>query len=77
MWYVHPKSTALLKLSGQTQADPTDQSTEPVAGRPIVQVFTFQPRRKGDGILLLRYVRSWEKAALGEEQFTLHVVVSE
>lgn len=77
MWYVHPKSTALLKLNGQTQADPTDQSTEPVAGRPIVQVFTFQPRRKGDGILLLRYVRSWEKPALGEEQFTLHVVVSE
>jgi predicted secreted protein len=71
MWYVHPKSTALLKLAGQKQTE----STEPGVGRPIVQVFTFQPRRTGDGILLLRYVRSWEKPALGEQQFTLHVVV--
>jgi predicted secreted protein len=71
MWYVHPKSTALLRLTGQTQTEPT----EPGVGRPIVQVFTFQPKRTGDGILLLHYVRSWEKPALGEEQFTLHVVV--
>ena len=71
MWYVHPKSTALLKLTGQTQTD----AAEPGVGRPIVQVFTFQPKRAGDGILLLRYVRSWEKPALGEEQFMLHVVI--
>jgi len=71
MWYIHPKSTALLRLTGQTQTE----ATEPGVGRPIVQVFTFQPKRKGDGILLLRYVRSWEKPALGEEQFTLHVVI--
>jgi inhibitor of cysteine peptidase len=70
-WYVHPKSTALLRLSGQSQT----QATEPGAGRPVMQVFSFQPRRRGDGILLLRYVRSWEKPALGEEQFSLHVVV--
>jgi inhibitor of cysteine peptidase len=70
MWYVHPKSTGLLKLNGQTQTD----ATEPGVGRPIVQVFTFQLKRKGDGILLLRYVRSWEKPALGEEQFSLHIV---
>jgi predicted secreted protein len=44
-------------------------------GRPIVQVFTFEAKRRGDGILLLRYVRSWEKPALGEEQFNLHVVI--
>jgi inhibitor of cysteine peptidase len=83
MWYLHPKSTALLKLRGEKHADatdqptgqPTDQSTQPAVGRPILQVFTFEPRRKGDGILLLRYVRSWEKPALGEEQFTLHVVI--
>jgi inhibitor of cysteine peptidase len=71
MWYVHPKSTALLKLTGQTQTD----AAEPGVGRPIVQVFTFQPKRAGDVILLLRYVRSWEKPALGEEQFMLHVVI--
>jgi inhibitor of cysteine peptidase len=74
-WAVHPKSTALLKLNGQTNADPNDPSTPPVVGRPIVQVFTFQPKRAGDGILLLRYARPWEKPALGEEQFTLHVVI--
>jgi inhibitor of cysteine peptidase len=71
MWYVHPKSSALFRLSGQSQTG----AAEPGVGRPIVQVFTFQPRRCGDGILLLRYVRSWEKPALGEEQFNLHVVV--
>jgi|SRR5580692_9505617 inhibitor of cysteine peptidase len=71
MWYVHPKSTALLKLTGQTQT----KAAEPGVGRPIVQVFTFQPKRVGDGILLLRYARAWEKPALGEEQFTLHVVI--
>jgi inhibitor of cysteine peptidase len=71
MWTVHPKSTALLKLTGQTQTD----ATEPGVGRPIVQVFTFQPKRAGDVILLLRYARSWEKPVLGEEQFTLHVVI--
>ena len=71
MWTVHPKSTALLKLTGQTQTD----AAESGVGRPVVQVFTFQPRRAGDVILLLRYARSWEKPALGEEQFTLHVVI--
>lgn len=71
MWYVHPKSTALLKLTGQTQTDAAD----PGVGRPIVQVFTFQPRRAGDVILLLRYARAWEKPVVGEEQFTLHVVI--
>ena len=71
MWYVHPKSSVLLRLTGQSQT----QAAEPGVGTPIVQVFTFQPRRRGDGILLLRYVRSWEKPALGEEQFNLHVVV--
>ena len=71
MWHVHPKSTTLLKLNGQTQTD----ATEPGVGRPILQVFTFEVKRRGDGILLLRYVRSWEKPAVGEEQFTLHVVI--
>jgi inhibitor of cysteine peptidase len=71
MWYLHPKSTALLRLSRQTQTE----STEPGVGRPIVQIFTFEPKRVGDGILLLRYVRSWEKPVLGEKQFTLNVSV--
>jgi len=71
MWYVHPKSTAVLKLIRQRQTDPT----EPGVGRPVVQVFTFEPRRKGDGILLMRYVRSWEKPVLGEEQFSVNVEI--
>lgn len=71
MWFIHPKSTAMLKLIGQKEIG----ATEPGVGRPIVQIFNFQPRRSGDGILLLHYVRSWEKPALGEEQFTLHVIV--
>ena len=77
MWYIHPKSTALLRLTGQTETKPPEpgEGQPMVVGQPIVQVFTFQPKRTGDGILLLHYVRSWEKPALGEEQFTLHVVV--
>ena len=71
LWYVHPKSSALFRLSAQSQA----QATDPAAARPVVQVFTFQPRRRGDGILILRYVRPGQKPALGEEQFNLHVVV--
>ncbi len=71
MWYVHPKSTVLLRLSGQKQTD----ATEPGEARPIVQVFTFEVKRRGDGILLMRYVRAGEKPALGEEQFHLHLVI--
>ena len=77
IWYVHPKSTALLRLTGQTQTKPPEpgEGQPMMVGQPIVQIFTFQSKRKGDGILLLHYVRSWEKPALGEVQFTLHVVI--
>jgi len=71
MWYVHLKSTPLLKLVRQSETE----ATEPGVGRPIVQVFTFEARRSGEGILLLHYVRSWEKPASDEEQFNLHVVI--
>ena len=71
MWYVHPKSTTLLKLIGQSQT----QATEPGVGRPIIQIFEFQPQGAGDGVLLLHYVRSWEKPVPDEEQFDLHVSI--
>jgi len=38
-------------------------------------VFTFEIKRKGDGILLMRYAPPKEKPQLGEEQYTLHVVI--
>lgn len=71
MWYVHPKSTTLLKLSAETEAP----GTEPGADRPMIQVFTFEVRRKGDGILLMRYAPAKQKPILGEEEYTLHVVI--
>ncbi len=71
MWYVHKNSTPLLKLSGQSQTEPT----EPGVGRPIFQIFEFQAKHPGDGVLLLHYVRSWEKPAPDEEQFQIHVLV--
>jgi inhibitor of cysteine peptidase len=71
MWYVEKESTPLLKLVHQSQTD----ATEPGVGRPIFQVFTFEPRRAGDGVLRLHYVRSWEKPAPDEEQFQVNVVV--
>lgn len=70
-WYIEPKSTPLLKLVHQSQTEPT----EPGLGRPIFQVFTFEARRAGDGVLLLHYVRSWEKPAPDDEQFKLRVSI--
>lgn len=71
MWYVEKESTPLLKLAHQSQTD----ITEPGEGRPVYQVFRFEPRRGGDGVLRLHYVRSWEKPAPDEEQFDIHVVI--
>ncbi len=71
MWYIQPKSTPLLKLVHESQTEPT----KPGVGRPIFQVFTFEARRAGEGVLLLHYVRSWEKPIPDEEQFKLRVSV--
>lgn len=70
-WYVHAQSTPLMKLVGQSQTAPT----KPGVGRPIFQIFKFQAVRPGDGVLLLHYVRSWEKPAPDEQRFDLHVLV--
>jgi inhibitor of cysteine peptidase len=75
MWYVEKESTPLLKLHRQSQTDPPDQSTEPAVGRPIFQVFTFEARRRGDGILRLHYVRSWEKPTPEDERYEIRVVI--
>jgi predicted secreted protein len=61
MWYVHPQSKT--------------QPTQPGVGRPIMQEFRFQASQKGDGVLLLHYVRSWEKPSADEEQFSIHVTI--
>jgi len=70
-WYVHPKSTQLLKLLGNPQA----QSHQPGVGRPILQVFHFQAVANGNGTLLLHYIRTWEKQASNEEQFDVQVSI--
>jgi inhibitor of cysteine peptidase len=70
-WYVHPKSTQLLKLLGQSQA----QSRQPGVGRPILQVFRFQAVANGDGALLLHYIRTWERQTSNEEQFEVQVSI--
>jgi predicted secreted protein len=71
MWYVDPKSTPLLKLIAQSQT----QASQPGVGRPISQIFRFRAVSVGEGVLLLHYVRSWEKPVSGEEQFDLHVSI--
>jgi predicted secreted protein len=70
-WYVHPKSTQLLRLLGQSQA----QSHQPGVGRPILQVFRFQAVANGDGTLLLHYIRTWERQTANEEQFDVQVSI--
>jgi predicted secreted protein len=44
-------------------------------GRPIVQIFIFEARRRGAGNLLLHYARSWEKSAPDEKQYQIHVLI--
>jgi inhibitor of cysteine peptidase len=70
MWYVEKESTPLLKLAHQSQTD----VTEPGEGRPVFQVFRFEPKR-GGGVLRLHYVRSWEKPTPDDEQFDIRVVI--
>jgi inhibitor of cysteine peptidase len=71
MWYIEKESTPLLKLAHQTQTD----IEEPGVGRPVFQVFTFEPKHIGKGVLLMHYVRSWEKPTPDDEQFDIHVVI--
>ncbi len=71
MWYLEKESTPLLKLARQSQTD----ATEPGEGRPVVQVFQFEPRLSGEGVLRLHYVRSWERPKPDDERFEIHVVI--
>ncbi|MFY9853602.1 MAG: protease inhibitor I42 family protein [Terracidiphilus sp.] len=71
MWYVEKESTLLLKLAHQTQTD----VTEPGEGRPVFQVFRFEPKHGGGGVLRMHYVRSWEKPTPDDEQFDIRVVI--
>ena len=70
-WSVDPKSTPLLKLTGQSQTE----ATQPGVGRPIFQIFEFEAKRRGSGVLLLRYVRSWEKPSASDQQFDLRLTI--
>jgi inhibitor of cysteine peptidase len=70
-WSVLPESTPLLKLVDTSQTKPAKSGV----GRPIVQIFRFQPLRHGDGTLRLHYVRSWEKPQPDETRFETHVLV--
>ena len=76
MWYLERQSTALLKLTGQSQTQATQPGpAQPEVGRPVVQIFDFAPKATGTGVLLLHYVRSWMNPDPNEEQFTLHVTI--
>jgi predicted secreted protein len=70
-WYVHMRSTSLLRLVGQSQTS----AQQPGVGRPIVQVFRFQAVGAGSGVLLLEYIRAWEHppSKSNPEQFDLRV----
>lgn len=71
MWYVQQKSTPLLKMAHQSQTEPT----KPGVGRPVFQVFKFELKRRGEGVLLMHYVRSWEPPTPDDEQFDLRVTI--
>jgi predicted secreted protein len=69
-WHVHPNSTRLLRLVGQSQT----QVREPGVGRPILQVFRFQAVAIGDGVLLLHYIRAWRHLSY-EEQYSVKISI--
>lgn len=71
VWTLAPESTAIVKLTAQSRTEPA----QPGVGHPIVQIFGFQAVHRGQGVLLLRYIRSWEKPVEGEQRFDLHLTV--
>jgi inhibitor of cysteine peptidase len=71
MWYVEKGSTPLLRLAHQSQAE----ATEPGVGRPVFQVFKFEPKRGGEGVLRLHYVRSWEPPTPEDERFDVRITI--
>ena len=77
MWYIEKESTPLLKLHHQSQTEvPVPAEEQPgLVGQPVFQVFTFEPRHAGDGVLRLHYVRSWEKPTANDEKFDIRVVI--
>ena len=77
MWYVEKESTPLLKLHHQSQTEvPVPAEERPgLVGQPVFQVFTFEPRHRGDGVLKLHYVRSWEVPTPEDEKFEIRVVI--
>jgi predicted secreted protein len=71
MWYLEKESTPLVKLVHQTQTE----ATEPGVGRPVFQVFKFEGKHFGEGVLRMHYVRSWDPPMPEDEKFDLHVVI--
>jgi len=66
-----------LKLHHQSQTEvPVRVEEQPgLVGRPVFQVFTFEARHGGSGVLKLHYVRSWEKPTPEDERFEIRVVI--
>ena len=71
VWTLAPESTPIVKLTAQSHTQPA----QPGVGHPIMQIFAFQAIHRGQGVLLLHYIRTWEKLAPGEPQYDLHLTV--
>jgi len=71
-WGVEDKSTALLKLTGQSRVAPPNNG---MVGSPGQQIFHFATVKKGAGTLRLHYVRAWEKPSASDTEFTVRVVI--
>lgn len=71
MWYLQKESTPLMKLVHQTQTEPDN----PMPGAGVFQIFVFDVKSPGDGVMHMHYVRSWEKPKPDDTEFTLHVII--
>lgn len=71
LWYVEKDSTPLIRMVKQWQAE----AAQPGVGRPVFQIFRFEGKRRGVGLLKMHYLRSWEPPAPDEEKFEIRVSV--
>lgn len=76
-WHVVRNDASLLKPMGEAVFEPKLEDTgKKVVGAPEDQVFRFSAQSKGSNVLLLEYVRKWEKKAAPLKTFSVTVQIN-
>jgi predicted secreted protein len=76
-WHVVRNDPGLLRPMGEAVFEPRlEDMGKKIVGAPEDQVFRFKAQSKGSDILLLEYVRKWEKKAAPLKTFSVTVQVN-